>query len=90
MTQEAEGRERGDDSDLRGRGCHSDAENAPFGGWSHWDVKMRGTTRCGRQVSDAGRSRVGKRDSRDVRGAGCQRDTTKPFVCTVKPLASFL
>ena len=39
VTQEAEGRERGDDSDLRGGGCHRDTENASFARWSHWDVK---------------------------------------------------
>ena len=29
-TQEARGRERGDDGDLRGAGCHRDTENALF------------------------------------------------------------
>ena len=47
VMQEAKGRERGDDSDLRGGGCHRDAENASFGRWSHWDVKARGIVRCG-------------------------------------------
>ena len=42
VKQEAEGRERGDGNDSRGGGCHRDAENASFGGWSCWDVKARG------------------------------------------------
>ena len=61
VTQEAEGQERGDDSDLRVGGCHRDAENASFAVWSCYDVKARGTVRCGRQVSDAGISRVERR-----------------------------
>ena len=32
VTQEAKGRERGDDDDSRGGGCHRDAENTSFGG----------------------------------------------------------
>ena len=60
VTQEAEGREIGDDNDLRVGGCHRDAENAPFAGCSCWDMKARGTARCGQQVSDAGRIRVEK------------------------------
>ena len=31
VTQKDEGRERGDDSDFRGGGCHKDAENASVG-----------------------------------------------------------
>ena len=57
---EDEGGQRRDEGDVRSSGRHWDARLRLFAVWSHWDMKARGTTRCGRQASDARRSKVGK------------------------------
>ena len=54
------GRERWDDGNMRGGGCHRDAESPLFAVWTHYNMKVRGIARYGRQASDPKRLRVGK------------------------------